>query len=1183
MKIVFQFLICMYCTVMVSAADLCWEGSNSLSQWKAAYRIVCTPSDAGIKLTGIGRDAAIILAGQQINPQKINALEIKYRASGTRHTTHGQLYFSNSLGRFSDARRWNLPSLKGDGKWHTMLVTANELTDAAAWQNGGTVTSLRLDITDEPGGTIEISKIRLFHDPDLRPVKSAEQLLDGPVWPWTKPNFFPLSISKIKTSYFGGGMIAHPADNGRKGNFVLRKSFDLPSAPARAKLMFIADDSGALWINGRQALKTAGDWRRMNSADVTGLLKPGRNVIAIRYTNEGSAGGALADLQVLCTNGEYRKICSDDKFRAGTDGIAGWEQEIFDDSAWLPVVVMAPPPALPWDVKFDYIDISCPQKLISAVVAPEKVKAGDKAEIQIRLAGKIPALPTFIRLAGTKASGYALPDVIAELNKDNVRKLKSDEWEFRVSYPLSSLIGNTRITVKVEMAREIDRTPEVSFDCVGASPLSVKNIRTEVRQTAEGPRFFLEGEMVYPVIACVPRNSGPDPMDLDFRLLFPIGAWWVGDKQYDFTAFDLAVEQASEAYPNVKFFVQVDTYPPKEWAKRNPGEMAIDENGRHSRHFTETTHSFSSPIALADIRHAVETCVRYLEHSPYADRIAGYRIIGGHTAEWIGWGYMDKKIFDYSGPAQKAFLSYIAKSFPQLKLSRIPSNAELMARPVDGGNLLSPSDNLATIAYHYFYSQSITDMLIDLCRAARRACEGRKVIGSYYGYTINTTASPYFQVTGHYNLMELLKSGAVDFILSPQSYGIRHLGGTVGDMKPFQTLANHGVMSLIEDDTRTHALPPIRSNNYDQTITPEQSVGMMRRNLGIALCRQQPLQLYTFYGKYHSEFSFPEMKPLIRDLKRTGEFCWRNGVGRNADIALVVSEQSLNFLAYEKDYVRSGSRRQNFNHSGGVGNFPESFVRLAGGLISGQIDPIGRSGAVCDYILAEDIENHLDDYKLWVFTDCFNYDENFLNAVRKLRSRPNTLLWLYAPGYYHNLTANVENMEKLTGFRFEKLPSAPAEVKLTDGQYLGVQDDIMRPAFSVIPDSEVRVLGTYTGSNYVGFAEKQEGPSRSIFCGPYHFSASFYRNLARQSGAHIYLNSGDPTEANDALVLVHARWPGRKVVHLKKRCDVVDIFNKKVIARNVDRFEFEAPLHSSWLFYTGPNAGEFLKDLKREK
>ena len=44
--------------------------------------------------------------------------------------------------------------------------------------------------------------------------------------------------------------------------------------------------------------------------------------------------------------------------------------------------------------------------------------------------------------------------------------------------------------------------------------------------------------------------------------------------------------------------------------------------------------------------------------------------------------------------------------------------------------------------------------------------------------------------------------------------------------------------------------------------------------------------------------------------------------------------------------------------------------------------------------------------------------------------------------------------------------------------------------------------------------------------------------------------------------------PHAKRVRLpRKAASVVDVFGKRVVARDVDEFEFYAPLHSSHLFY----------------
>jgi hypothetical protein len=87
--------------------------------------------------------------------------------------------------------------------------------------------------------------------------------------------------------------------------------------------------------------------------------------------------------------------------------------------------------------------------------------------------------------------------------------------------------------------------------------------------------------------------------------------------------------------------------------------------------------------------------------------------------------------------------------------------------------------------------------------------------------------------------------------------------------------------------------------------------------------------------------------------------------------------------------------------------------------------------------------------------------------------------------------------------------------------------------------------------------------------------------LAERGKAHVWCDSDDPMEANDALFTLHARSPGRKTVRLPRKATVVDVFGRRIAARNSDVFSFEAGLHSSHLFYFGPDADALLKHLEQ--
>ena len=81
----------------------------------------------------------------------------------------------------------------------------------------------------------------------------------------------------------------------------------------------------------------------------------------------------------------------------------------------------------------------------------------------------------------------------------------------------------------------------------------------------------------------------------------------------------------------------------------------------------------------------------------------------------------------------------------------------------------------------------------------------------------------------------------------------------------------------------------------------------------------------------------------------------------------------------------------------------------------------------------------------------------------------------------------------------------------------------------------------------------------------------------------VYSENSDPMEANESLFSLHARFDGRKTVKLPHKADVLDVFNGKIIARDTDTFTFDAPLHSSWLFYYGKDVDSLLNKLQVSK
>jgi hypothetical protein len=127
--------------------------------------------------------------------------------------------------------------------------------------------------------------------------------------------------------------------------------------------------------------------------------------------------------------------------------------------------------------------------------------------------------------------------------------------------------------------------------------------------------------------------------------------------------------------------------------------------------------------------------------------------------------------------------------------------------------------------------------------------------------------------------------------------------------------------------------------------------------------------------------------------------------------------------------------------------------------------------------------------------------------------------------------------------------------------------------YPVKPDE---VLGTYEDGK-PGLAASKVGNSLTVFSGTWQMDVPFIRQLVARVGVHVWCESDDPIEANDALFTLHARTAGAKTVRLPRKATVVDLVGRRVVARDADEFSFDADLHSTHLFYYGDDAEEFLR------
>ena len=225
------FLCSLFFTVTLCADSIIWNGKNSFSGWNGVAAAKKRIVKGVLELSSIKKDCRIINRKVNIDPCKYDTFVFTYRATGG-VKKKGELYFSHAGENFNDTRRWDIPALNADGKWHTVKIRP---ADLSSWLKGGNIKALRFDPTNSAGGKIEIKEIRLEKSPPPEKNNVPTAKIDGPEWPAIKPELWKQgAAAKMPQFYFKGKMIRSPEDkrSGKKTHtFYLKKTFILKEKP----------------------------------------------------------------------------------------------------------------------------------------------------------------------------------------------------------------------------------------------------------------------------------------------------------------------------------------------------------------------------------------------------------------------------------------------------------------------------------------------------------------------------------------------------------------------------------------------------------------------------------------------------------------------------------------------------------------------------------------------------------------------------------------------------------------------------------------------------------------------------------------------------------------------------------------------------------------------------------------
>lgn len=148
-----------------------------------------------------------------------------------------------------------------------------------------------------------------------------------------------------------------PAQSAPEGLRYFRTAVTVPDAESVSCAHFIvnADDTCTPYVNGVRLAKKRSGWTDFKTYDVTRLLRPGRNVLAVEVDNGASAAGLIGWLVVR--SGLEKRVLSvtGESWKASDVRAPGWEKSGYDDAAWKAAMVLGPAAMAPWASKMSYL------------------------------------------------------------------------------------------------------------------------------------------------------------------------------------------------------------------------------------------------------------------------------------------------------------------------------------------------------------------------------------------------------------------------------------------------------------------------------------------------------------------------------------------------------------------------------------------------------------------------------------------------------------------------------------------------------------------------------------------------------------------------------------------------------------------------------------------------------------
>ncbi|MBN1919438.1 MAG: beta-galactosidase [Verrucomicrobia bacterium] len=722
---------------------------------------------------------------------------------------------------------------------------------------------------------------------------------------------------------------------------------------------------------------------------------------------------------------------------------------------------------------------------------------------------------------------------------------------------------------------------------------------SEVRQHNGVPWLFINGEPASPHWAyCTPERAnsftraGIRILTFTFPRSREISLWWRGPGEYDFSTTRRLLDDfacsAPEAWlvPRIHFgYAEMDWFP-----DRYPEECALAlriDTGEPDRAFvvdgvTRMQHSMASEVWRALAGEALTALIEDCE-AHCGDRIIGYHIGGGHTAEWFPWNVVNENsLDDYSEPMRRAFREFLRRKYGtddglrkawhraevSLNSAAIPS-PQRRANP-DAGSFYDPATSRDIIDYQRCYGQETARSAVRMCRVAKDATQGRKITGVFHGYlmTFDTVLCP--QRGGHLGFDLVLDSPHVDFVTSPYLYENRGWGGAHYAQSLPRSIQARGKLYVDEIDS-----PPFGEGKVSGPFArvrlsrkPDQWTQTLRRDwaynaaMGTAGWWMDLIDA----GWYGDEGSVE----VLRELVRADALLSGRERGSAAEIAVVLDLDSHAAAAPGP-------------------SFQEPFI---GFLVQWEL---ARIGAPFDVVLLDDLlKRRAGPYRLLFVPQLAHITDETRTALRQYLNNSNSsVFWLHAPGFLaESDDISGYNMRALCGFNIAiERTTGHLDAAITSyGHWLtrGVAPGTSYGSSSGLADRQQVSLGWTLDATRIGprativddgvdvlarfetggavLAVRESDRRFDVLSTVPAPPTQVLRNAAERAGVHLYTPPGDVVYAGKSFLGVVAGSEGARTIRLPEESHVTDLLTGRVVVERGRSFGLVLLTHHCALF-----------------